>query len=259
MNWLSDNWKLLFEGVGGTALVAFFGYLLKRWFEQRQQPSGQEATQTAQGAAKIEKSPVASGSGITQTINETHHHHYGEAAALQMPEPAPEPEPPRPNLQVVEGNRIFIHEGLDNVFYQSDLDQGYVALVVNVTNDAQQGMANIGAIVKATLIYRDGQQQFLRITGTWLGQPADVVRFRVDDSHNVIVAVGCNGQFSVPSKRRVNHGIGHIAFPTDVNPFNAQRATVTVRLTNADTGYFYCESQFEVGLDPLRISPAKAA
>jgi hypothetical protein len=50
-----------------------------------------------------------------------------------------------------------------------------------------------------------------------------------------------------------------LPFPTDVNPFNTQRATETVRLTNADTEYFYCESQFDVELDPLRISPVKTA
>jgi len=237
MNW----WEWVFSGIG----VLIVGLLLQRWLKSS---SEHKSSLTAQGA-KVTASPVASGTGITQTITETHHHY-------PQPTQEPQPEPARPNLRVVGADKILIHQGIDEVFYQSDQDQGYVALVVNVTNDARQNAANVGAIVKATVIYRDAGRQLLRVTGTWLGQLADAIQFHVDDSHSVIVGINYDWEFSVPSKRRVYHGIGHVAHLTDKNPLAVQRTTVTVRLTDADTGDFYCESQFEVELNPLHISPA---
>jgi hypothetical protein len=68
MNWLSDNWKILFEGFGGAAAIALFGYLLRHWWERWRQPLGQEASLSAK-AARVENSPVASGLGNTQNVN----------------------------------------------------------------------------------------------------------------------------------------------------------------------------------------------
>jgi len=57
----------LFDGVGGAALLALIGFLVNRFrSKEKRTPAG--AALTAQGA-KVENSPVASGSGITQTIN----------------------------------------------------------------------------------------------------------------------------------------------------------------------------------------------
>jgi hypothetical protein len=81
VNWLSNNWKLLFEGIGGTAVISIIGYLCKRFFWP-QHPSGHAAAITAQGA-RVSDSPVASGSDIIQTIGDTHHYHYPPTATPQ--------------------------------------------------------------------------------------------------------------------------------------------------------------------------------
>lgn len=128
-------------------------------------------------------------------------------------------------------------------------------MVVDVTNDARRGASNVEAIVKATLVYQDAGQMLLRGMGCWLGESSGFVQFRVDDSHSIVLGVVINGQFSVPTKRRVVHRIGHISFPTDRNLLNRQRATVTVRLTNGG-GDLCCEERFEIVTDPLNISPA---
>ncbi len=79
------------------------------------------------------------------------------------------------------------------------------------------------------------------------------------DSHSVILGLVINGEFSVPSKRRVERGVGRVSFPTDPKTLNCERATVTVRLTNANTGRFYCEEQFEIRASPLSISRLQTA
>jgi len=68
MTWLSENYKWLFDGVGGLVLLAILGYLLRRILKRPQDRREATAALNAQGA-KVMNSPVASGSGITQTIN----------------------------------------------------------------------------------------------------------------------------------------------------------------------------------------------
>jgi hypothetical protein len=62
MNW----WEWVFSGIGVFAV----GLFLQRWLKS----SDRTATLTAQGA-KVSGSPVASGTGITQTVNETHNYY----------------------------------------------------------------------------------------------------------------------------------------------------------------------------------------
>jgi hypothetical protein len=76
VTWLSENYKWLFDGVAGAAAVTFVVFLVQRLFRSAR-PAHQPASVRAQGA-KVTKSPVASGSRITQTINETHYHNYPE-------------------------------------------------------------------------------------------------------------------------------------------------------------------------------------
>jgi hypothetical protein len=68
VNWLSDNYKWLFDGFAGAAAIAFVGYIVQRLFKSRPEPTGQETSLTAQGS-KVTNSPVASGAGITQNVN----------------------------------------------------------------------------------------------------------------------------------------------------------------------------------------------
>jgi hypothetical protein len=41
MNWLFNNWQILFGGIAGTAVVALIGWGLKRLFDSNKEPSGQ--------------------------------------------------------------------------------------------------------------------------------------------------------------------------------------------------------------------------
>lgn len=186
-------------------------------------------------------------------------HHYPPAVVSQSPaiesEPAPEPARPKPNIKIVGCKKILVHTGLDGAFYKSEEGRALgKAVVANVTNDVRREAANIGAIIKAVIIYQNAGEELLRGMGCWLSEGSGMVQFRVDDSHSVVLGVVINGQFSVPTKRRVLNGIGDVSFSTDRNLLDCERATVTVRLTNADTGGLYCEEQFEVATNPLSIS-----
>jgi len=70
VRWLSENYKWLFDGVAGAAVIALLAFLARQLFRTKPQPPSPEmaATLTAQGA-KVTNSPVASGSGISQTVN----------------------------------------------------------------------------------------------------------------------------------------------------------------------------------------------
>lgn len=68
MNWLSENYKWLFDGIGGLALVAFIGYFTRRVLRRSRDRQKDTAALNAKGA-KVTNSPVASGSNISQNIN----------------------------------------------------------------------------------------------------------------------------------------------------------------------------------------------
>jgi hypothetical protein len=95
MNW----WEWVFSGIGVFAV----GWLLQRWFKS----SDRTATLTAQGA-KVSGSPVASGTGITQTVNETHNYYTQP--------PGESPRRDKIHERQVE-SLIFIHAKLEEALF----------------------------------------------------------------------------------------------------------------------------------------------
>src|SRR6266478_2827197 len=67
MKWLSENYKWLFDGVAGAAVISVIGYVIHHFLGSQGRQQGAAAL-TAQGA-KVTDSPVASGTNISQTIN----------------------------------------------------------------------------------------------------------------------------------------------------------------------------------------------
>jgi hypothetical protein len=60
MHWLSENYKWLFDGIGGLALMAVIGYFTRRVLRRSPDHQKDIAALKAQGA-KVTNSPVASG------------------------------------------------------------------------------------------------------------------------------------------------------------------------------------------------------
>ena len=238
MNW----WEWVFSGIG----VLIIGLFVQRWLKSS---SERKSNLTAQGA-RVSNSPVASGTGITQTISETHHHYTQPTTQPQTAQPStPDPVP---NLQIMGANNILIQVTDNDLFAQSNDDEGPVAAVVRVTNDAQPNTNNVGAEVRATLIFENSNgHQLVRVAGAWLGELTDSINFHVDDERTVIVGVKTDWQFYVPGKRRAPYEAGYgVGYVTDAHEIGLDNVTVTLRLTNADTGAFYCERQFQVQINP---------
>jgi hypothetical protein len=172
----------------------------------------------------------------------------------------PTAETPRANLVFCSSDTIAIQESWssDGVFFQHD--RGNIAAVVRFSNDAVIGAKNEEAVVKAAIIYRDGARELLRVTGCWLEQGgAGVVRFRVDDSHKLIIGLIQGGEFCVLDKCEV---LAHRRrrWTTKLNRLGKMpKITALVRLTGASSGYCYFEGEFEVTTNPLSISIAQAA
>ena len=245
MNWLSDNYKWLFDGVVGTAAIGIIGFIFGRLFSpERSHAIDNRATLTA--SPHIEQHVHIATAAQTPAV--------AERPATDL-EPVAESARAKPNIKIIGCKKILVHTGLDGAFYKSEEGRALgEAVVANVTNDVRRESANIGAIIKAVIIYQIAGEELLRGMGCWLSEGSGMVQFHVDDSHSVVLGVVMNGQFSVPTKRKVLNGIDDVSFPTDRNLLDCDRATVMIRLTNADTGDLYCEEQFEVATNPLSIS-----
>jgi hypothetical protein len=193
-----------------------------------------------------EDSAVARRAGIVQ-------HHDADDSGIPESKPTTTNRV-RPNIAIVGARKLFVHQGLDAVvFYPSPQHiREAEAVVADVTNDAQVGTANVGGNVKAIVIY---PEHGLRVAGSWLEIGSDTVEFNVDDSHSLILGLVIDGGFSVPGTKRVRDEMSTSIF-TDPHPVEFERAAVTVRLTDANSGQLYCERRFEVGQNPLRVAYA---
>jgi hypothetical protein len=181
VNWLSDNWKLLFGGVGGTAVVAFIGYFCKQWWESRQRPSGQGATLMSE-RARVSDSPVASGSRITQNVN-------SPTINVSIPHPspaqattAPQPEPkPKHNIKFIEAKSVQAHSGIeDGKIHESPQGLGeFHVCVVCFRNEPVVGKRVQEPTLKSHIIYKDKNSAEITDVprGVWLGELGETTVF----------------------------------------------------------------------------------
>jgi hypothetical protein len=247
MNW----WEWVFSGIGVLALTLFID-----WLRRRSRSSGREATLTAQGA-RVSDSPVASGSGIKQSVEHHTHHHYGTPAATPAQEAQPPTEPaprqrPLPNIAPT-GCYVGMVSQIDHGVWSESI-RHQDAFIVQLTNEARRAGPNVGGLVKAQLIYRDGVRELRRITGCWLDQPADMTEFRVNDTHHLTVGLMLGGQFNTVGKRRVRVALGTDEILQDLTPLHLfEQGTVSVQLTHADTGDVLYEGQFQLNTRPPEI------
>jgi hypothetical protein len=257
MNW----WEWVFSGIGALILGLFIEKL-----RRRSRTSGLEATVTAKGA-KVSGSPVASGTGITQVVTETHHHHYGPAEAppkapVELPLPQPEAvhalREALPSSQVIATATRLIRVGRWGQQEWSDrgpyLDQE--ALVIQFTNEIAPGYQNSQPMVRSSLVYSDEQNnEVLRITGGWVNEKTDLAPFRLEESHNLLVGIFMGGglvALEYKSTPAVGGGEHCHMIPRPLAGF--QQGTVRVRLTDIHSRTLLYEGYFGIGIDPLRIT-----
>jgi class 3 adenylate cyclase len=131
---------------------------------------------------------------------------------------------------------------------------GQLGVVVQLTNEVRRGgAANASTTAKATLIYRIGEKETLRVRGSWL-DGFDLARFNVGDTHNLIVGVNANNEFNALETVRTSV-TGSDRMETRLVRFDPipPKATVLVQLMDADGKSLLYEGEFAIGTDPLTI------
>jgi hypothetical protein len=132
--------------------------------------------------------------------------------------------------------------------------QGKVALVAKFANEARPNAPNRGWLVKANLIFHEQGKEVRRIVGAWLDEPTDFVEIRVDDARELLLIVVIDRHLYTVAKRRMRADWISEQVKTDLEPISPLRAgTVTVRLTDADTGQFLVQCEFALRIDPLSV------
>lgn len=243
MHWLFANYQWLVAVVVMPILLL----LLKQWADSRKKtPTPAPAPQTALNAqdSQVANSPVAAGSGINQNINApVINVNVGQPAAPPV-EPKPfRPAPvPRhlPNIIVTGANIASVLLVDQGVWSETHSAWDPSAFVVQFTNEARRTGQNVGGLVKAQLIYRDGVRELRRVTGCWLNEAADMVNFRVDETYSLMVGLMLEPQFNTIGKRRVTVALGTDEIQQDIVPLHGfEQGTASVRLTHVETA---CES-----------------
>lgn len=90
MNWINENYKWLFGGVGAAAAIAILGWLVNRFWPRPERAGGNTATIGGEGDTSVAGSAIASGSHITQTVHITETPLPLAPAPDYRPDPTPE-------------------------------------------------------------------------------------------------------------------------------------------------------------------------
>jgi len=248
-------WEWVFSGIGVLALGLFID-----WLRRRLRSSGRGATLTAQGA-RVSDSPVASGSGITQNISETHHYHYGPIATQPTPTAQPATEPrkyiePIPNVRYIGAEPVLLQEERMYGGGLFEADGSPNALIIRFANEVRQNPPNLTARVKAVLIYRWGQNE-IDVAGNWLSEASDVSEFAPDSRrHKLIAGVMVNGQFgTITGQKIVTHRrTWYLSDRLDLKDF--KDGILVVQLTDVMRGtHLLYNGEFVISANPLSISP----
>lgn len=238
MQWLANNYLWLLA----VAIIPALGFLLKRYVFT--EPAGSSLTARD---SEVSGSPVISGSG-----NVTHI--YGQppiTTATPVPTttvPLPYTQP-RPNMKQTNVRIFPVNEyGLPSRFTEDRTGKAY-AVVIEFTNEAIRDQVNVGATVKASLVFENNHVGVLRSIGSWLRSEFDVTQFDVEDTHHLVVGFFHNQRFQTSDMRTAG---GYVHPEVHLVP---TFQTVRVRLTDASMGDIFYEGRFRVTLDPLAIVP----
>jgi hypothetical protein len=140
---------------------------------------------------------------------------------------------------------------------QLAISQGRFALVAKFANEARPAASNRGWLVKASLIFREQGKEVRRIVGSWLEEPTDFVEIRVDEARELLVLAVFDQRPHTIGKRRIRVDLNGEEILTDIEPIApAKMGSVTVRLTDADTGQFLTQYEFKLQMDSLTLEGA---
>jgi hypothetical protein len=216
MNWLSDNWKILFDGIGGAAAVTLVGYAFKQWLKSRQQKSGNEANLKGVDSL-IVNSPVASGTHNSQMVNSpiihnAHNVHIGSATQAPNKEaPATAKVAPRPNIEFVgsQGKTVFVSPlAVDGIYDPKNEDErkkAVQALILKFENKVASDRTILAArnvIAKITFHSQDGTRHQSINYGVWLNSPCNSTTLGIGDTQELVLICAIEGLLVTFEDRR---------------------------------------------------------
>jgi hypothetical protein len=244
-------YEWVFSGIGVFGL----GLLVTWWKKSKKQ---NKSSIEAHGG-KVSDSPVATGTGHKQNVNETNIYIGGSpslpSVEVKAPQISAEDEEPKPNIAYSGVETIGIVEE-DNGFFVPR-EHSFPAVLVKFSNDAVRGAQTKGALVKATIVYRKTGDEILRVKGAWLERASGEMYFEVDSSHKLILCFVFNDELCTLDKfSRIAHG--RTWWQTTLKKLSGvEHFNAVVRLTSTSSGFCYFEGEFEVQKSPLTFSLLK--
>ncbi|MHB8411617.1 MAG: hypothetical protein ACYDDI_06675 [Candidatus Acidiferrales bacterium] len=257
MNWLSANYKWLFDGIGAAVVALFVGLVLRRL-----QRSNHEAPkQETQGLVKatdssIINSPVASGNTQIRIGHAQNVHLVPNPPRSAVATPT-QIQRPKPNIKLVDARAVFLVHGTSG-FFENRYTQEKNALVIVLANEPEPEMVPAMAHVKAVLIYKDGDDELCDVTGAWVGSTIELERFEPDGiRHRLIGAIRKGGPLVALGLKAHYTEFGDTGFVIEDHPLrNVRSANLLVRLISMNSQSVLFERQFTLTIEPLGITQA---
>ena len=189
--------------------------LLIEWLRRRSHSAETDAAITAQGA-RVSDSPVASGSGITQTIGDTHHHHYPPVAApppqVSKQQPASELSP---NIEYVgcKEKPVFIspfaRDGFCDPRTADEYDKSVQAFVLRFENKPlpDRKISRAMNVVAKVRFQSENRVTERRLNyGVWLNSPCVSESFGIGDTCELVLMCAVENQLlSFEDRRTEGH------------------------------------------------------
>jgi len=206
-----------------------------------------------EGAGDI---PLANGAATNQNINAPIFNvNILQPGAAPARPPVPHKiEEPLPNIRYVGADPVSLREDLHGCGLVEEGSRQN-ALIIRFANEARLDAQNLTARVKAVLIYRHGQSE-TDVAGSWLYENSDLSDFEPDSRrHKLIAGVVIDGELAAITGERV---VAHRRnwYLSDKHSLKGfQTGVLFVQLTDVWTRRVLYQGEFEISVEPLRITP----
>jgi hypothetical protein len=224
VNWLSNNYRWIFDGIGGAALIALIAYLLKsRWFSPTDSAGHwTKAALTAKETSAV-NSTAASGSHNTQTVNAPIIHAQSVHFGLPMPDPpiwapATGSVASHPNIEYVGLQEKLVYvspygqDGFCDPQNNDQREKSLPALVFKFENkpvgDRKISRAR-NIIAKIHFQSEDGARHCSLGYGVWLNSPCNSTSLGIGDTQELLMMCALENELVTFEDRR---GISHNCF-----------------------------------------------
>lgn len=263
MNWLSANYKWLFDGTASAAVIALLGFLLHRFIDSRTTMPAKANNGTALTAspsidieAKVDASPH-----IEQNV------YVGTPPPAQLNQDAEPNE--LPTLRPMKPREVLLHQGPDGVWFEAsrDLERARRAIILPFKNVPKQtGRRTPRAVdVSAGLVFKtpNGSEEMHVNHGTWLDRFEYSVTFNAGESHDLLVAlkdvpfVTLDNRNSYNPLERGRFRSGTVIYPPLMRAVWKEGTVEVVLLDGSGVTLFHGIFQYGLSAEKMFLTPTK--